>query len=197
MRGVNKVILLGTLGRDPETRTFAGGGSITTVSLATSEQWKDKVTGESKEQTEWHRVVFSNRLAEIAAEYLRKGSKVYVEGKLTTRKWTDKDGQKKERTEWHRVVVWGKLGELCGQYLSKGRQAFVEGRIQTRDWTDKDGNKRYTTEVIAQNIQFLGGAGERPSAGSSDFAPGPNDFAPPPGNVVDASDSSGDDEVPF
>ena len=99
MRGVNKVILLGTLGRDPETRTFAGGGSITTVSLATSEQWKDKVTGESKEQTEWHRVVFSNRLAEIAAEYLRKGSKVYVEGKLTTRKWTDNQGQEKYSTE--------------------------------------------------------------------------------------------------
>lgn len=99
MRGVNKVILLGTLGRDPETRTFAGGGSITTVSLATSEQWKDKVTGESKEQTEWHRVVFSNRLAEIAAEYLRKGSKAYVEGKLVTRKWTDNQGQEKYSTE--------------------------------------------------------------------------------------------------
>lgn len=99
MRGVNKVILLGTLGRDPEVRTFAGGGSITTVSLATSEQWKDKQTGENKEQTEWHRVVFSNRLAEIAAEYLRKGSKAYVEGKLTTRKWTDKDGQEKYSTE--------------------------------------------------------------------------------------------------
>ena len=104
MRGVNKVILLGTLGRDPETRTFAGGGSITTVSLATSEQWKDKVTGESKEQTEWHRVVFSNRLAEIAAEYLRKGSKVYVEGQLRTRKWQDQSGNDRYTTE---VVLQG------------------------------------------------------------------------------------------
>src|SRR6195256_7091410 len=75
----------------------------------------------------------------------------------TNESWTDKAGQKQERTEWHRIVVWGKLGELCGQYLSKGRQAFLEGRLQTREWTDKEGNKRYTTEIVAQNVQFLGG----------------------------------------
>lgn len=90
MRGVNKVILLGTAGRDPEVRTFGDGGSIASVSIATSESWKDKNTGDRKEQTEWHKVTFSGRLAEIAADYIRKGSKVYVEGKLTTRKWQDK-----------------------------------------------------------------------------------------------------------
>ncbi len=101
MRGVNKVILVGNVGRDPEVRSFAGGGgTLTTVSLATSEAWKDKNTGQMTEQTEWHRVVFYGRLAEIAAEYVRKGSKLYVEGSLHTRKWQDKNtGQDRYSTE--------------------------------------------------------------------------------------------------
>lgn len=78
----------------------------------------------------------------------------------TTDAWTDKSGQKQERTEWHRVVVWGKLGELCGEYLKKGRQCYVEGRIQTREWQDKDGQKRYTTEIVANQVIFLGGGRE-------------------------------------
>lgn len=144
--GVNKVILIGRLGGDPEVRYTANGGAVANFTLATNESWMDK------------------------------------------------QGQKQERTEWHKVVVWGKLGELCGQYLSKGRQAFVEGRLQTRDWTDKDGNKRYTTEIVANNIQFLGAPGERgagASAGSTDFAP--PSFEP---NMSDNS-SVVDDEVPF
>ena len=121
--GVNKVILIGRLGGDPEVRYTTNGGAVANFNLATNESW------------------------------------------------TDKSGQKQERTEWHRVVIWGKMAELCGQYLSKGRQAYVEGRLQTREWNDKEGNKRYTTEIIAQNIQFLGGPGEKTSNASTS-----NDF---------------------
>lgn len=99
MRGVNKVILVGTLGRDPETKTFPNGGSLTQFSIATSESWTDKSTGERKEQTEWHRIVLNNRLGEIAQQYLRKGSKVYIEGSLRTRQWTDQNGQERYTTE--------------------------------------------------------------------------------------------------
>ncbi|WP_180031023.1 MULTISPECIES: single-stranded DNA-binding protein [unclassified Acinetobacter] len=99
MRGVNKVILVGTLGRDPETKTFPNGGSLTQFSIATSDSWTDKNTGERKEQTEWHRIVLHNRLGEIAQQYLRKGSKVYIEGSLRTRQWTDQSGQERYTTE--------------------------------------------------------------------------------------------------
>lgn len=99
-RGVNKVIIVGNLGGDPETRYFPSGGAVTNVTIATSESWKDKQTGEQKEMTEWHRVVFNGRLAEIAGEYLKKGSKVYIEGSLRTRKWQDKNtGQDRYTTE--------------------------------------------------------------------------------------------------
>ncbi len=98
-RGVNKVILVGTLGRDPETKYMPSGGAITNVSIATSEQWKDKTSGERQERTEWHRVVFYSKLAEIAGQYLRKGQQVYVEGRLQTRKWQGQDGQDRYTTE--------------------------------------------------------------------------------------------------
>ncbi len=144
--GVNKVILIGRLGSDPEVRYTTNGGAVANFTMATNDSW------------------------------------------------VDKSGQKQERTEWHRIVVWGKLGELCGQYLSKGRQAFVEGRLQTRDWTDKEGAKRYTTEIIAQNIQFLGAPGEqRANSGSSDFAPSPSEFEPSSGSQKGMTD----EEVPF
>ncbi len=107
---VNKVILLGRLGQDPELKYTPGGAAVCNFSMATTESW------------------------------------------------TDKSGQKQEKTEWHRIVVWGKLAELCNQYLAKGRQAFVEGRLQTRSWDDKDGSKRYTTEIMANTVQFIGGA---------------------------------------
>ncbi len=99
MASVNKVIIVGNLGKDPEMRTFPSGGRVCNVTIATSERWKDKTSGEMKELTEWHRVVFNDRLAEIAGEYLRKGSQVYIEGSLRTRKWTDKDGAEKYTTE--------------------------------------------------------------------------------------------------
>ena len=98
-RGINKVILVGNLGNDPETRYTAGGAAITTISLATSESWKDKQTGEAQERTEWHRVKFFGRLAEIAGEYLKKGRQVYVEGSLRTDKYTDKEGVERYTTD--------------------------------------------------------------------------------------------------
>ena len=98
-RGVNKVILVGNCGKDPETRYMPSGGAVTNVSIATSESWKDKQTGETKERTEWHNIVFFNRLGEIAGEYLRKGSQIYVEGSLRTRKWQDKSGGDRYTTE--------------------------------------------------------------------------------------------------
>ncbi|MDR0218675.1 MAG: single-stranded DNA-binding protein [Enterobacteriaceae bacterium] len=101
-RGVNKVILVGNLGQDPEIRYLPAGGTVTTLSLATSENWRDKQTNEMREKTEWHRVVIFGKLAEIAAEYLRKGTQVYIEGQLQTRKWQDNQGQDRYSTE---VVV--------------------------------------------------------------------------------------------
>jgi len=98
-RGVNKVILIGNLGKDPDVRYMPNGQAVANVTIATSEAWKDKNTGEQQERTEWHRVVFFRRLAEIAGEYLKKGSKVYVEGRLQTRKWQNKDGQDQYTTE--------------------------------------------------------------------------------------------------
>ena len=99
MASVNKVILIGNLGRDPETRYTADGAAITNITIATSDRWKDKASGEMKESTEWHRVAFFGRLAEIAGEYLKKGRPVYVEGRLRTRKWQDKEGQDRYSTE--------------------------------------------------------------------------------------------------
>ena len=99
MASVNKVIVVGNLGRDPEMRTFPSGDQVANVTVATTDRWKDKQSGEMREATEWHRIVFNGRLAEIAGQYLRKGSQVYVEGSLRTRKWTDKDGIEKFTTE--------------------------------------------------------------------------------------------------
>jgi single-strand DNA-binding protein len=116
MASVNKVILVGNLGRDPEVRYMPEGGAITNISIATTSTWKDKA-GEKQEATEWHRVVFFNKLAEIAGEYLKKGSQVYVEGRLRTRKWQDKDGQDKYTTE-----VTADAMQMLG-----GRQGMGEG----------------------------------------------------------------------
>ncbi len=98
-RGINKVILIGNLGKDPEVRYMPSGGAVVNITMATSDSWKDKTTGEAKDRTEWHNVVFFNKLAEIVGQYLKKGSKVYVEGSLRTRKWQDKEGQDRYTTE--------------------------------------------------------------------------------------------------
>jgi single-strand DNA-binding protein len=142
-RGINKVIIVGNLGADPETRYMPSGSAVTNLSVATSETWKDKQTGEQKERTEWHKVAMFNRLAEIAAEYLRKGSQVYIEGKLRTRKWQDRDG-----------------------------------------------NDRWTTEIVADEMQMLGGRGGGGSAPmSSDRG---SSGGPPQGPPDDF-----EDDIPF
>jgi single-strand DNA-binding protein len=147
-RGINKVILVGNLGQDPDTRYMPSGSAVTNLRIATSEQWKDKQTGEQKERTEWHNVAMFGRLAEIAAEYLRKGSQVYIEGKLRTRKWQDKQGA-----------------------------------------------DRWTTEVIADEMQMLGGRG-----GGGGAAPMSSPDSGPQGGGY--GDSGGgrdefDDDIPF
>ena len=110
-RGINKVILVGNLGADPETRAMPSGSSVTNISIATQESWKDKNTGDQQERTEWHKVVFFGRLAEIAGEYLKKGSQVYVEGKLRTQKWQDREG----KDRWTTEVVANEMQMLGGR----------------------------------------------------------------------------------
>lgn len=165
MASVNKVILVGNLGRDPEVRYNPEGGAICNMSVATTSSWKDKATGEKREETEWHRVVLYNRLAEIAGEYLKKGRSVYLEGRLKTRKWQDKD----------------------------------------------TGADRYSTEVVADQMQMLGGrdegdsapperqpqraAAQRPTSQRNEYANqrgGPSPQSSPPANLADM-----DDDIPF
>lgn len=136
-RGVNKVILVGNLGADPEMKYTPSGTPICTFRLATSETFKDR------------------------------------------------DGNQQERTEWHRVVAWSKLAEICGQYLAKGRQVYIEGSIRTRSWDDNEGNKRFMTEIVARDVQFLGGG----AGGGSGAGGGGGDFGGPP--------PLGDDDIPF
>jgi len=122
-RGINKVILVGNLGADPETRYTASGAAITGIRIATSESWKDKQTGEQQERTEWHSITFFGRLAEVAGEYLRKGSQVYVEGKLQTDKWQDKDGNDRYTTK----VIANEMQMLGGRGGEGGGQASGDG----------------------------------------------------------------------
>jgi len=130
-RGINKVILLGNLGNDPETKYMPSGGAVTNISIATSTSWKDKQTGEQKEKTEWHRVVFFNRLAEIAGEYLRKGSQVYIEGRLQTRKWQDQSGTDRYTTE----IVANEM-QMLG---SRGSAGMGGGQAPAPNFGNDDG----------------------------------------------------------
>jgi single-strand DNA-binding protein len=145
-RGINKVILVGNLGQDPESRSTPGGTTVTNLRIATSESWRDKTSGEMKEQTEWHTVVLWNRLGEVAAEYLRKGSQVYIEGRLRTRKWQDKQGNDRYSTE----VVASEMQMLGGRGGSGGGGAATE----TRDSRDPG----------AEGAAAGGGAEGRPAA---------------------------------
>ncbi|PKE31009.1 ssDNA-binding protein [Rahnella sp. AA] len=127
--GINKVILVGRLGDDPTIRYMPNGGAVANMTLATSESWRDKATGEQKEKTEWHRVILFGKLAEIAGEYLKKGSQVYIEGKLNTRKWTDQAGVEKYTTEIH-VNVSGTMQMLGGK--ADGSRPAHSGTQQSR-----------------------------------------------------------------
>lgn len=122
-RGVNKAILIGNLGGDPEVRYMPSGGAVANVTLATSEVWKDKQTGEQHDRTEWHRIVFFNRLAEIAGEYLKKGAKIYVEGRIQTRKWQDKNGQDRYTTE----IIANEMQMLDGRNSNHHASGDQEG----------------------------------------------------------------------
>jgi single-strand DNA-binding protein len=138
MASVNKVILVGNLGRDPEMRTFPSGDRVANVTVATTDKWKDKATGEMKEATEWHNVVFNGRLAEIAGEYLRKGSQVYIEGSIRSRKYTDKDGV--ERTAYDiRADTMQMLGSRqgMGSPSSMGDDDGASRRAAPPAWSDR------------------------------------------------------------
>ena len=150
-RGVNKAIIVGTLGQDPEVKYTAGGSAVVNVSVATNESWKDKQTGEAQERTEWHRIVMFNKLAEIASQYLKKGS-----------------------------------------------QAYFEGRIQTRKWQDQSGNDRYTTEIVANEMQMLGGR-QQDAGSSAPFNPPQQQKSSPqkPTAVDTAPIDDGFDDIPF
>ncbi|MDO6706370.1 single-stranded DNA-binding protein [Photobacterium sp. 1_MG-2023] len=132
-RGVNKVILVGNLGQDPEIRYMPNGGAVANITIATSDSWRDKATGEQREKTEWHRVALFGKLAEVAGEYLRKGSQVYIEGQLQTRKWQDQNGQDRFTTE---VVVQGFNGvmQMLGGRQGGGQGAPMGGQQQQGGW---------------------------------------------------------------
>jgi len=144
MAGVNRVIILGNLGADPEMRYTGSGTAVANLRVATS------------------------------------------------RRYTTKDESAKEDTEWHRVVVWGKQAESCKKYLAKGRKVYVEGRLQTRQWEDRDGNERYTTEIVAEQVQFIGGGGQSKGSGGYDGG-----SQRPPQNDLDSPADFGDDDIPF
>lgn len=131
-RGVNKVIIVGTLGNDPEVKYSASGSAIANLSVATSEQWKDKQTGEKKEHTEWHRVVIFGKLAEVAGEYLRKGSQVYIEGQLRTRKWSDSNGVDRYITEIVIQQIGGVMQMLGGKREDSGQQTRQQSGQQPK-----------------------------------------------------------------
>ena len=145
MAGVNKVIIVGNLGQDPDTRTTQAGEMVTTISVATSEKWQDKQTGDVKEVTEWHRIIFYKRKAEVAAEYLRKGSKVYVEGRLKTRKWQDQNGQDRYTTEIQGDVL---------QMLDSRQSGDNQDKTSTSNaYADaKNGTKPTQTQQSADNF---------------------------------------------
>ena len=141
-RGINKVILVGNLGKDPEVRYMPSGGAVANLTIATSESWKDKQTGEQKEQTEWHRVVMFGRLGEIAGEYLKKGSQVYIEGKLQTRKWQDQQGQDKYTTEIvasEMQMLGGRSGGGSSDFggASQGGQGGYQGGGQQQSYAPR------------------------------------------------------------
>ena len=151
-RGINKVIIVGNCGQDPETRYLPSGGAVTNMSLATSEAWKDKNTGEQQERTEWHKVVFFNRLGEIAGEYLKKGSKVYIEGSLRTRKWQGQDGSDRYTTE----IVASEMQMLDsrgGQEGGGGGGGYQQNRPQQNQGQQNQGQQNQGQQNQGQQQQ--------------------------------------------
>lgn len=196
MRGVNKVILVGTLGRDPETKTFPNGGSLTQFSIATSEAWTDKTSGERKEQTEWHRIVLHNRLGEIAQQFLRKGSKVYIEGSLRTRQWTDQNGQERYTTE----IRGEQMQMLDGR--QQGEQGFGGNDFnQPRFNAPQQGGNGYqnnNNQGGGYNQNSGGGYGSNPAGfGNGGNSPQGGGFAPKAPQQPASAPADLDDDLPF
>ena len=184
MASVNKVIIVGNLGRDPEMRTFPSGDQVANVTIATTDRWRDKNTGENKEATEWHRVVFNGRLAEIVGQYLRKGSQVYVEGSLRTRKWTDQAGVEKFTTEI-RADTMQMLGSRQGQGGGGGYGAPDDGY---GDGGGYEAPRRAAPPPMQQRPAPAPRPAPRP-------APAPAPMAPPPRAASGFDDL--DDDIPF
>ncbi|MFE0585463.1 single-stranded DNA-binding protein SSB1 [Pantoea vagans] len=182
-RGVNKVILVGNLGQDPEVRYMPNGGAVANITLATSESWRDKQTGENKEITEWHRVVLFGKLAEVAGEYLKKGSQVYIEGQLRTRKWQDQGGQERYTTEVV-VNVGGTMQMLGGRQQGGNAGAPAGGGAQGGGNNNGWGQPQ---QPQGNNNQFSGGAQSRPQL-QPQSAPASNNNEPP---------MDFDDDIPF
>ncbi|KQN60709.1 MULTISPECIES: single-stranded DNA-binding protein [Rahnella] len=180
-RGVNKVILVGNLGQDPEIRYMPNGGAVANMTLATSESWRDKATGEQKEKTEWHRVVLFGKLAEVAGEYLKKGSQVYIEGALQTRKWTDQAGVEKYTTEV--VVNVGGTMQMLGGRTGGGAPAGG-GQAAGGQSGGQQGGWGQPQQPQGGN-QFSGGQQARPAAQNN--APAQNNEPP----------MDFDDDIPF
>lgn len=181
-RGVNKVILVGNLGQDPEVRFMPNGGAVANFTLATSESWRDKQTGENKENTEWHRVVLFGKLAEVAGEYLRKGSQVYIEGQLRTRKWQDQSGQEKYTTEVV-VNVGGTMQMLGGRQQGGANAGGAPMGGQNSGGNNNGWGQPQQPQQSQGGNQFSGGAQQRPQQQS---APANNE---PPMDF--------DDDIPF
>ncbi len=157
MRGINKVTLIGRLGKDPEVRYTAGGAAVANITLATSETWKDKQTGEKQERTEWHRVVFFSRLAEIVGEYLKKGALIYVEGRIQTRKWQDQSGQDRYTTE----IVGGEMQMLgskgdthSGAFDQSAPAATPSMPLSSTSPTATDGSRVSPSDDFDDDIPF-------------------------------------------
>jgi single-strand DNA-binding protein len=155
-RGINKVILIGHLGADPETRAMPSGLSVANLRLATTESWKDKQSGEQQERTEWHNVALFGRLGEIAAEYLRKGSQVYIEGRLRTRKWQDKEGRDRYTTEivGNEMQMLGGRGGAGGGQASTGGGGFVEAPSRAEPAESASAGAGATREEFDDDIPF-------------------------------------------
>jgi len=162
MAGVNKVIIVGNLGKDPEVRFMPNGGAVANITVATSDTWKDKQTGEQKEKTEWHRVVMFGKLAEIAGEYLKKGSKVYLEGSLQTRKWTNQQGQDQYTTE---IVLQGFNGVM---QMLDGKSSGQSGGFQNNNAQQQGGGFQGQQQAPQQSAGFQAQQGAQQQGG---FAP--------------------------
>ena len=182
-RGINKVILVGNLGQDPEVRYMPSGGAVANLTIATSESWKDKQTGQPVEKTEWHRIVFFNRLAEIAGEYLKKGSQIYVEGKLQTRKWQDQSGTDRYTTE----IVANELQMLGGRQGQGGANTMGGDPGYSAEPSYGGGMPSGSAGGSGMNSGMQANAPQKPQA------PQPNQQAP----AAPPSMDSFDDDIPF